>query len=196
MVRKASQFPLKLDPQPSDFVVGLDEGNPDQFIRIPVGTLPQGDTGGGIDFDAIPIADAITTDDFVFGATVADPNTLIRIPINLLPLGSSNSSQKTSNVQTFSGILFLSSTTEYYQFLTPSSGLEIVKIPELLEGIYFECEIINCSQTSTDGLIIKTNDDIEILTLIDNPESITKGVYLFWDGSLLRIRNVEYFSYG
>ena len=91
--KKGSQIPLKLDPQSNDFVIGLNYDNPDQFVRIPIATLPN-----ETDWQSFPVPQSITSNDYLLGLSSSSPlsNQIYKIPINLLPGGSS---QRKSNYQ-------------------------------------------------------------------------------------------------
>lgn len=236
MVRKASQFPLKFDPQSNDYVVGLDAGNPNQFIRIPLAALAPGE---GIDLENIPVADAVTAYDFVLGHLENIPD-LLRIPINLLPNNGGSldlsalpvldvlldydeiliitqvdgflakiqsslasqafrrKSQITQDISSESDYE-LSLSSEYFQFLNPTSELiPSVILPALGVGDYFEVEIINTAIIGNRQIQIKDNNLDDVYLIEENLSGLFNGIYLFWENSfdsqILRKRKIEYLA--
>jgi hypothetical protein len=100
-IKNGSQITLKLDPQPNDFLVGLNNNNPNQFIRIPLGTIPIGN-----DFSSFSTASNVAATDFLFGSLQSAPGIPLKIPISLIPTGTDFSSISTASAIGSTDFLF------------------------------------------------------------------------------------------
>jgi hypothetical protein len=101
----------------------------------------------------------------------------------------SGTANKSKNVESISTTKSLSLTSEYFQFLTPTSSSVVVELPAVTGSDYFEGEIINAGDGSN-ALEVQESDGTPIITL--SIADLIRSIYYYWDGSIWRIfeRNV------